>query len=1846
MAPNIRASALIDFAVNIAKLQTDMNSAVRIVDTNFKKINKSASELRTAFATIAGGIAVKEILRTADQYNVLQARIKQATKATGDYAAVSRELFRISQQTGASLKDTTDVFQRLSLAATNLGSSNKDLLQLTATVEKLGVLGGASTSALNAGLMQFGQAMGSGIVRAEEFNSLIENIPLVAKKIADGMGMTTAQLRTLVIDGKILSKDVFESLKKQAPEIAREFEKMPASLERSANALANSFQKALGELDNSIGLTRTLAAGLDVIAQNADKVTGAVTGIAVAIGIVKIATLDYVAMAKAATAAWAAMSGPIGIAALAIGAAVAAVIAFKDESFQIGKYTVSLGTLWQATWEAMSEVAASAWKAVSEGANKAWQFIVNVFNNINEHGNEKMQGVTEFWARSWQIICNLVTGAWNVIVSVFNQLDEHGNKKMKGVEDFWVKSFTVIGRTIRAIMDGAVVVIKGFLDAMARIPFIGDKFKGLSAQVQEGYDQMTKGAAKTLAGLGEAAGTAVKGVTDTVGGIAKGIGDAAKTAGDQFNKFANGILTRASELEAAKKKAAEVSDTKTPAIPPIDKTLEKAKEFLEHQRAINAEMATEVKYGEAAAEFEKLKAQFAEKVKRDLLPGELKALKEILAERKKIRELDALQKANRSIDEELQALAMKRQGLEDEIPVMQFLNELKAKGLSIAQQEVEALKEKYRMKGLEERSQQTDADIEAMARKTQELRDQLRYGKDESEVLAAQRDARSKNKDITQEQLDAIRRMKENEIQINHVLEAREKWMERLKKIQEDNMDSFLDLISDGGMKNELKAIADAMKDLKPGEALTEWQEQQLRAGAAMKTYLEDAKKAQDIIKDSRTDQQKWNDELKELNRLAQQGLLTFDQWSQAVKKASPEYKKIKEFSEETAKTFTKALDDWIFKGKKLSEVFKDLTKNLAATIAKKALFEPLENKITNSLSNALWNRKAPAFPGTGTFVPNPYMGGLPFNFAGGNGPFGMSPFGPGGPGGGSYTGPPLFGGGSGGSGYYPGFSAPMGGLGPMNITASGPVTVNSGSMNIGGGSAGNNPITSAFDKLKQMLGGLFGGFLGGLKNIISLPFNMLGGLFGGGGGGGMLGGLGGMLSGLGGGLGGISKIGGLLNPLGLLGGIGNAFNTTMGGDNIFKSIAPLLNPLGLLGGIGKAAGTTLGGDSIFRDVAPLMNPLNLFKGITSAVGGVFGGGKYFGGGVTGGMSYLVGERGPELFTPGSSGQITPNRQLDIDGIMQKPGGNPYYQGIQNYKPDWSQFNDMSFAGQDGQQGWRIEQLLAKKEAYMAMTPDQQMLARTTGAGYFNSQDNYELERALHTVPLTIQNQLAELERQQLYAGTQAILETGATDNFTRGWATSTQANHTWAAISRALPGSLRNFSFALGDQNANMLQRWAHRGAAPGAGLMSYANALDYVRNKYQPAGGWQAFGMGYSSMGMGGGGGFAGQGWYENDKQGRNAWGTDGSGFFSRAPVAGWGDGWGYRAGAHAPRPFENNSLLKGGWSTQTVNDFQYDKNRLYNKASWEGNAFGRPGWEPWNVLPDVYGSSRNASSSPNEPGAGGWSGYGLSGTEHTLRNMMQKGYTPEIGRQLGTWSNNLRAGSAYQGFYQPQETWLKNTGTMPGTSGGHPINPVSPDSSRRFFATDPAAFPVGQENPALAAWNKMYSDVSTSAAQKFAEAKAWMSNPQNLQGLWDTYQMIDIGPLTGPVTSYATDKWSQFQKSDIYRFGMRALDGYAHGGRPKPGEPAVVGEFGPELFVPDTSGAIIPNRKMKGGSDVNVFVEVKGAHDNYSVNQRRLPNGDMEIVIQDMLASAARNKGGSFSRALNSPRSTGRS
>ena len=239
-----------------------MAGSLQRLETAGRSVSNSLAQIGSIIGVSFGAQGLTTLLRTADAYNVLQGRIADATRTTGDYARVSAQLSAIAAKTGADLSATVSVFQALARTAPELGVTNAKMLELTELVQKLGVLSGATTQGMSAGLLQFSQAMAAGVVRAEEMNSILENIPALAQAIADGMGLTVGELRAAVKEGRVLSEDVLQAVMSQAADVEQRFAAMPVSMERGWSAFKQGLTSALADLDKALGLTNAIGQSL------------------------------------------------------------------------------------------------------------------------------------------------------------------------------------------------------------------------------------------------------------------------------------------------------------------------------------------------------------------------------------------------------------------------------------------------------------------------------------------------------------------------------------------------------------------------------------------------------------------------------------------------------------------------------------------------------------------------------------------------------------------------------------------------------------------------------------------------------------------------------------------------------------------------------------------------------------------------------------------------------------------------------------------------------------------------------------------------------------------------------------------------------------------------------------------------------------------------------------------------------------------------------------------------------------------------------------------------------------------------------------------------------------------------------------------------------------------------------------------------------------------------------------------------------------------------------------------------------------------------------------------------
>lgn len=271
-------------SIVLEEMQRQTGKASKSVDalsSSADKAGNSMGGLKTVLTGVASAISVsliidygKAFLTVADNITQLQARIARLTSDTSTAKSTFMELAAIASNTGASLKDTAKLWETMTASLKETGATNSQILALTDTLQKIGRVGGSSSEEMANALRQFGQSIASGTVRAEEFNSIVEQMPELARQIAAGLGMTGGQLRQAMLEGKLSAEDAINAIMKQSDALNEEFKKLPRTMDQASNTLTISLQMLIGKMNETVGASQTMVTIIDSISSAIDRLSG------------------------------------------------------------------------------------------------------------------------------------------------------------------------------------------------------------------------------------------------------------------------------------------------------------------------------------------------------------------------------------------------------------------------------------------------------------------------------------------------------------------------------------------------------------------------------------------------------------------------------------------------------------------------------------------------------------------------------------------------------------------------------------------------------------------------------------------------------------------------------------------------------------------------------------------------------------------------------------------------------------------------------------------------------------------------------------------------------------------------------------------------------------------------------------------------------------------------------------------------------------------------------------------------------------------------------------------------------------------------------------------------------------------------------------------------------------------------------------------------------------------------------------------------------------------------------------------------------------------------------------
>lgn len=220
---------------------------------------KSIASAYLGMKTVTGLVGLSDTITQTD------ARLSMMNDGLQTTAELNDMIYASAQRSRGSYLATADAVAKLGLMAGDAFSSNKETIAFMEQVNKQFKIAGTSAAGIDAAMLQLTQAMGSGVLRGEEYNSILEQAPNIIQAIAKYLDVPKGQLKEMAADGKITADIVKAAMFACADETNAKFESMPKTWSDIWTSMKNRAIKALdpvlakiNQLANSERVQRTV----------------------------------------------------------------------------------------------------------------------------------------------------------------------------------------------------------------------------------------------------------------------------------------------------------------------------------------------------------------------------------------------------------------------------------------------------------------------------------------------------------------------------------------------------------------------------------------------------------------------------------------------------------------------------------------------------------------------------------------------------------------------------------------------------------------------------------------------------------------------------------------------------------------------------------------------------------------------------------------------------------------------------------------------------------------------------------------------------------------------------------------------------------------------------------------------------------------------------------------------------------------------------------------------------------------------------------------------------------------------------------------------------------------------------------------------------------------------------------------------------------------------------------------------------------------------------------------------------------------------------------------------------
>lgn len=280
------ANALLDETErNYRAINNQQNNLNRGLNTGAKNAGGLLSKIKSVAAAYLGMKGITATVGLSDTMTSNRARLELIVDDGGSVSELEQKIYASAQRSRSYYVDTMATVSKLGLVAGKAFSSNDEIIAFQELVNKNFVIGGASATEQASATYQLTQAMGSGRLQGDEYRSIIENAPLLAKSIEDYMRNVqgaTGTMKDWASEGKLTADVIKAAVFSSADEVEERFNRMPKTWSQVWTSMKNKAVKAMGpvlakinQLANNQKVQETLNGITNTIALVANAAAGA-----------------------------------------------------------------------------------------------------------------------------------------------------------------------------------------------------------------------------------------------------------------------------------------------------------------------------------------------------------------------------------------------------------------------------------------------------------------------------------------------------------------------------------------------------------------------------------------------------------------------------------------------------------------------------------------------------------------------------------------------------------------------------------------------------------------------------------------------------------------------------------------------------------------------------------------------------------------------------------------------------------------------------------------------------------------------------------------------------------------------------------------------------------------------------------------------------------------------------------------------------------------------------------------------------------------------------------------------------------------------------------------------------------------------------------------------------------------------------------------------------------------------------------------------------------------------------------------------------------------------------------